>query len=81
MKDWFEHFGTVFGQVIRKILKNLYYTIITCVAGGLMLFSFAGTGLCLYHLFTGAPLVSNWLYASPVVFILTLALFETYLNW
>lgn len=80
MKD-FKYFCGVFSRALRKVLKNTGYVIIACLTGITLLLSFAGTGLCLYHIFTGAPLASNWLYASPVVFILTLTLFYTYLDW
>ena len=81
MKDWFEYFGTVFSRSLCQILKNIGYIIISCLLAGIIILSFGGTGLCIYHLSTGEALVSNWLYASPVVFVLALALLKTYLDW
>ena len=81
MKEWFKYFCSVFGQALHTVIKNVVGVVIIVSLLGIIILSFAGMGLCLQHLFTGEPLVSNWLYASPFVFILGMALLKTYLDW
>lgn len=81
MKEWFEYFCSVFGKALYTVIKNVVCVVIMVSLLVIIVLSFASMGLCLHHLFTGEPLVSNWLYASPFVFILVMALLKTYLDW
>lgn len=81
MKEWFKYFGEVFSKALCRVLKSVFRVVAGCLTGVTIILSFAGTDLCIFHLLTGEGSVPGWLYASPVIFILTLALFETYLNW